>query len=232
MSGTSMAAPHVTGIIALMFQRNSTLTFSEVRAALRAHADAPDPITGPTLPNSDWGAGIVNAEAAVNSVPAHAAAVGSPTAVSAFPAPLSSRVPALVPGMAAMATTDAGATRLRELRRAVVASPAGQLAAALVSTHVDEVIRLVNHERRVTIAWHRMHGPDLLQDILRQALGGLTLPGTVDGQPVAPGLARLLDELERAGSARLRADIARHRELLMSLPGLSITDLGQLPWAG
>jgi subtilisin family serine protease len=234
MSGTSMAAPHVTGIIALMFQRNSTLTFSDVRAALRAHADAPDPITGPTLPNSDWGAGIVNAEAAVNSVPAHAAAAGSPTAVPAFPPPelVSSRVPALVPGIAATATTGAAAARLRELRRAVTASPAGQLAAALVSTHANEVIRLVNHERRVTIAWHRMHGPDLLQDILRQAEGGLTLPGTVDGQPVAPGLARLLGELERAGSERLRADIARHRKLLLSLPGLSLTDLGQLPWAG
>jgi|HubBroStandDraft_3_1064219.scaffolds.fasta_scaffold15019_2 subtilisin family serine protease len=227
--GTSMAAPHVTGIVALMFQRNPTLTFTDVRAALRAHADEPDPIIGPTLPNSDWGAGIVNADAAVSSVAAHAA---SPAALPAVPAPVASRVPALVPGMAAAASTGAGAARLRELRRAVAASPTGQLAAALVSTHADEVIRLVNHERRVTIAWHRMHGPDLLRDVLDEVEGGLVLPETADGQPVAPGLARFLDELERAGSARLRADIARHRGLLMSLPGLSVTDLAQLPWTG
>ena len=103
--GTSMSAPHVAGIIALMFQRNPTLTFTDVRAALRAHADEPDPIIGPTLPNSAWGAGIVNADKAVSSVAAHAAAAESPAARPAVPAPVSSRV--------------------RELRRAVAASPVG-----------------------------------------------------------------------------------------------------------
>ena len=63
MSGTSMAAPHITGVIALMLQRNRELTWQEVRDHLRTHADPPDPITAPTLPNTDWGAGIVNAEA-------------------------------------------------------------------------------------------------------------------------------------------------------------------------
>jgi subtilisin family serine protease len=225
MSGTSMAAPHITGIVALMFQRNPTLTWFEVREALRQHADPPDPITQPTLPNADWGAGIVNALSAVGSVAAHAAATGPPVAVPTSPAPGDSEpVPFVAAGAAAMIARGPGAAWLKEIRRLVASTPAGQLVAALVSTHLSEVIRLVNHERRVTIAWHRMHGPDLLQDIVRQVEGGLTLPKTVNGQPVAPGLARLLDELERAGSSRLRSDIAQHRELLMSLPGLSVTD--------
>jgi subtilisin family serine protease len=234
MSGTSMATPHVTGIVALLFQRNRTLSFSDVRAALRDHADPPDPITAPTLPNADWGAGIVNADKAAQGVAAHAAAAGAPAAVLSFPVPqdVRPRVPALVPGIAAMVTTGAGEARLRDLRRAILATPAGQLAAALISTHADEVIRLINHERRVTIAWHRMHGPDLLQDLLRSADTGMTLPGTVQGQAIEPGWARLLGELERAGSPRLRSDIGQYRELLMSLPGLSLDDLGTLPWAG
>ncbi|HKR67228.1 MAG TPA: S8 family serine peptidase [Streptosporangiaceae bacterium] len=234
MSGTSMAAPHVTGIVALLLQRNRTLTFSDIRAALRNHADPPDPITGPTLPNSDWGAGVVNAEKAAQSIAAHAAAGGSPAGVLPLPAPadVRPRVPALVPDIAAMVTTGAGEPRLRDLRRAILATPAGQLVAGLISTHADEVIRLVNHERRVTIAWHRMHGPDLLQDVLRRADAGMTLPDTVQGQPVATGLARLLDQLERAGSPRLREHIGQYRELLMSLPGLNLADLGTLSWAG
>ena len=234
MSGTSMAAPHVTGIVALLFQRNRTLSFSDVRAALRDHADPPDPITAPTLPNADWGAGIVNADKAAQGIAAHAAAAGAPAAVLSFPVPqdVRPRVPALVPGIAAMVTTGAGEARLRDLRRAILATPAGQLAAALISTHADEVIRLINHERRVTIAWHRMHGPDLLQDLLRSADTGMTLPGTVQGRALEPGWARLLGELERAGSPRLRSDIGQYRELLMSLPGLSLDDLGTLPWAG
>jgi len=63
----------------------------------------------------------------------------------------------------------------------------------------------------------------------------VTLPGelvSIDGQPLAPGLARMLDELERAGSPRLRADIADHRGLLLALPGLGVADLDRLPWAG
>ncbi|MGN6680861.1 MAG: S8 family serine peptidase, partial [Streptosporangiaceae bacterium] len=234
LSGTSMAAPHVTGIVALLLQRNRTLTFSDIRTALRSHADPPDPITGPTLPNSDWGAGIVNADKAAQNIAAHAAAPDSPVAVLALPAPAEAgaRVPAVVPDIAAMVTTGAGEARLRDLRRAILATPAGQLVAALISTHADEVIRLVNHERRVTIAWHRMHGPDLLQDMLRRADAGMTLPDTVQGQPVATGLARLLDQLERAGSPRLREHIGQYRELLMSLPGLNLADLGALSWAG
>jgi subtilisin family serine protease len=225
MNGTSMAAPHITGIVALMFERNRTLTFSDVRAALRAHADPPDPITGPTLPNADWGAGIVNAETTVNAVPAHVAVTDSPVAVPTFPVP--GTVPAVVPGLVATLSTGAGAARVRDLRCAVLAAPAGQVLAALVSTHADEVVRLVNHERRVIVAWHRMRGPDVLQELLRDIDGPLIVPETI-----APGLARLLDELARAGSPRLRADIARHRDLLLALPGLSIADLDRLPLAG
>jgi hypothetical protein len=101
-----------------------------------------------------------------------------------------------------------------------------------MSTHTDEVVRLVNHERRVIVAWHRMRGPDVLQELMRRIDGPLTVPDSIDGVPLAPGFVRLLDALERTGSPRLRADIARHRDLLLALPGLSIADLDRLPLAG
>jgi subtilisin family serine protease len=235
MSGTSMATPHVTGIVALLFQRNRTLSWGDVRTLLRNNADPPDPITGPTLPNSDWGAGVVNALKVANATTAVAATTDGPSLVPTAPVPLlvaAPQVPALVPGIAAIADRGPGATRLAELRRAAAASPAGQLTAALVSTHAAEVIRLINHDRRVTVAWHRMHGPALVEQVIAPHDGPMALPAEIHGVDLATGMARLLDALERAGSERLRASILGHRQLLLSLPGRTVDDLDQLPWTG
>ncbi|MCU0890168.1 MAG: S8 family peptidase [Sandarakinorhabdus sp.] len=68
MTGTSMSAPHVTGVIALMFQKNPNRTQEQIRDCLTSTARA-DAFTGP-LPNTGWGAGKVDAQAAVNCVPA------------------------------------------------------------------------------------------------------------------------------------------------------------------
>lgn len=67
-SGTSMSAPHITGIIALMFQKNPNRTQEQIRECLTSTARQ-DGFTGP-VPNTAWGAGKVDAQAAVNCVPA------------------------------------------------------------------------------------------------------------------------------------------------------------------
>ena len=67
-SGTSMAAPHVTGTIALMFQKNPTRTQDQIRACLESAART-DVQTGP-VPNTAWGHGKLDTNAAVNCVPA------------------------------------------------------------------------------------------------------------------------------------------------------------------
>ena len=216
-SGTSMAAPHVTGIIALILERNRTLTWEQIRAHLRTHAEPPDPITAPTLPNHEWGAGIVNAETAAASVPALAVDGELPVGGA--------------PSTAAAASRRAG--RLSELRAAVLGTPAGNLAFALVSTHLNEAIRLVNTERRVTIAWHRMGGPE----ILRAGLDGLVadlvrVPEMIDGRDFSMGLERFLDALFEAGSLPLRTDIEQHRSFLLSLPGMDLAGLETIDVAG
>jgi subtilisin family serine protease len=55
MRGTSMAAPHVAGAVALLLQKRGALTPAEVKAYLVAHARR-DALTGPAAGN-DWGAG-------------------------------------------------------------------------------------------------------------------------------------------------------------------------------
>jgi outer membrane protein assembly factor BamB len=70
-SGTSMAAPHVTGTVALMLSAAPDLTVDEVRAALAATASSRD--LAAALPNS-YGDGTVDAFAAVTHV-AHSGTV-------------------------------------------------------------------------------------------------------------------------------------------------------------
>jgi subtilisin family serine protease len=68
MSGTSQAAPHVTGTVALMFQKNPNLTAAQIRSILTATATRNQiPILG--FPNRVWGYGKLDANAAVAAVP-------------------------------------------------------------------------------------------------------------------------------------------------------------------
>ncbi|MFB9445603.1 S8 family peptidase [Dactylosporangium vinaceum] len=61
--GTSMAAPHVAGLVALMLSRNPTLTPAQVLTALQSHAR---PIPGTC--SGGCGAGLVDAAATVAAV--------------------------------------------------------------------------------------------------------------------------------------------------------------------
>lgn len=58
--GTSMATPHVSGVVALMKATNKSLTPSQVRDIIKRTATALGPNT-----NNEFGAGLINADAAV-----------------------------------------------------------------------------------------------------------------------------------------------------------------------
>jgi subtilisin family serine protease len=62
-AGTSMATPHVTGVAALVWQSNPSLTGAQVRERLRRTANLPT--DGSVTPNTTWGYGKLDALRAV-----------------------------------------------------------------------------------------------------------------------------------------------------------------------
>jgi subtilisin family serine protease len=75
MQGTSMSAPAVAGAVALLLQKNPTLTQAQIKACLEANARA-DEFTGDT-PNNAWGAGKLDVVEAFGAIPDNEAAARS-----------------------------------------------------------------------------------------------------------------------------------------------------------
>jgi len=222
-NGTSMAAPFITGVVALMLQRNPSLTYTQALQYLTDKKNARQ-VPGQTLPNNDWGAGKVDAKATCESVPTlteHAVvssgSVGSNIAhfrlspPGSEPAVLYERIP----------------PRLRTLEQRFNQYPLWQLFAGLVSTHFDEISRLINTNKRVGATWKRLHGPALVHEALShiEELDISLLPLTLADRPMSTYIERWLNTLARYSSTRLQADIERYRTLILALPGASLRDL-------
>ncbi|SDZ23928.1 Subtilase family protein [Amycolatopsis xylanica] len=201
--GTSLAAPYVAGVIALMFEANPALSYSQITEKLMATCVKP-PAGTPPEDLAGWGAGRVD--------PVEAVKAAAPTPRE-FVLPASAYPP--VEHQAAA------------LRGRAEETPTGRTLAVLIERHTAEVRRLIDAERRVTVAWHRMRGPELLRLVLGEPGRAVPLPETWGGKPVADGISRLLDVLVDAGSAELRADIAQYRDLVLTLPGTRLADLDE-----
>jgi subtilisin family serine protease len=225
--GTSVASPHVAGIVALMFQHNPDLEHAQVKQLLCQHADTHG-IPGPQRLNR-WGAGSVDALATINAVPPPATGAPVPTP-SPSPAPVgpgSGPAPAPPPLEPPPSERRAGpeprgrgvdplSWTLAEAVTRLAAVPGGATWAALVSRHFSEVRALVNHNRRVALRWHRLGGPALIAQLAHLAAGsprGTVLPSP---QLEADRVAAFLTALERHGSPGLAAAVARHRPTILA----------------
>jgi hypothetical protein len=76
--------------------------------------------------------------------------------------------------------------------------------------HADEVMRLINHCRPVTVAWHRAQGPALLATLMGAVRDGhYRIPARVKGVALHEALERLREVLSKHGSPALRATMER-----------------------
>ncbi len=227
-TGTSMASPHVAGLVALMFEKNKNLNFEQVRAHLQ-HATRTDGIPAGEVPpvfdplldiraNNLWGSGKVFAAAALAEMPAAVNLGGGGGGGGG--------------GSITLNESELGYTphtifsRLGEFRTRFGPRPGLMLAAALISQHVDEILRLINQNYRVGAIWKRNGGPVLVRHLLyTHETHHTLLPEAVDGCDVGTLIQRLLPILDRFGGERLRSDIARYRDFVQSWPGAGLAGL-------
>ena len=233
MTGTSMAAPHVTGAIALLLEENPRLTRADIVRHLQATArDRPAGGWDAT-----WGGGKLNIEAALAAVRAEAGGGGGggphniqpptgldATAVSGRRAADFSPLGSPPFDVMMRDRADGKCTEdhqlppwVRIIRARLRALPEGEQIAAAVSRHFSEVRRLINSNRRVAAMWHRATGPALLRQILKGALD----PEADDVRLADPTqreyLERFFDQLLCYGSKRLKERITRYRSTVLAM---------------
>jgi hypothetical protein len=85
------------------------------------------------------------------------------------------------------------------------------LVAALVRRHRDEVARLIDHCRPVTVAWHRHHGPAFAAAVNRsQRERAYRIPSEINGIGRHELFVAMARALEQHGSAVLQEDLREH----------------------
>jgi hypothetical protein len=112
---------------------------------------------------------------------------------------------------------DGRRSHAHELREKLLGSNEGRRIAAIVEEHRYEVVRLVNTNRRVTIAWRRNHGPAFLNRAIANARDpAVAIPREIE----AVSRETLLHAMDRAltehGSAALRAVLDEHRDEVLA----------------
>lgn len=196
--GTSMAAPHVTGAIALMLHKNPTLNHAAIKDFLTLKA-APKPAG--TTPDEDagWGAGRLDVSAAVETVPQ----VNPPVQALRSPNPLAA------------------------LEENLLATERGPQLRDVAEKNAEEVWSLIQTNRRVATIWHRCRGPVWARLALKAVYSpGASVPMEADGIGLMDALRRFAEVLKRYGSPALRADVqALEQDITLIRDGMSLREM-------
>jgi hypothetical protein len=197
-----MSAPHVTGLIALLLHRNPDLTNTEIREYITKNATKPPPDTPPD-DMAGWGAGKANAFAAMEKLKATKPAVNAPVPI--------------------VATEPVAPTLYEQLME----TERGEELEGLFRTYGHEVFTLINKNKRVATAWHRLKGPVWVRHALRAAFNeGFTLPPIVDGIRFKEAIEKFSAVVKEYASAALNEMlVAYKKDLDLITPELTIKEL-------
>ena len=201
----------------------------------------PGPVAGWALPIADIESGLAAQSVPVKVAVAPLTAAGTPAAgvVNTVPGAAMVAVPAelapdLIGAGAGAAARDrlvaAGlplgdeppAAALGRLERDLEQSARGRSLVTFWLRNQHELLDLINTNRRVVVTWYRSGASGLFQLLTRMlSQPDLTVPPTINGQPVSQCLDAVYAVLDRFASAQLRADLAAARAALPELGGLT-----------
>jgi hypothetical protein len=100
---------------------------------------------------------------------------------------------------------------LASLRDRFLATIRGRELAQLFPRHVDEVMALINSNRKVATVWHRCRGPVWVRHVLRAVnTPGMPLPVEVDGVSLLDAIYRFGEVIKKHASPAFLADILRY----------------------
>lgn len=99
--------------------------------------------------------------------------------------------------------------KLEYFEAALRRRPGGGELADAFEAHVEEVVGLINKNRRVAVVWQRNHGPAFLRAAVQGGVSeDVVIPKQVDGITLEMLLLRMADALQRHGSPELHRTIA------------------------
>lgn len=98
--------------------------------------------------------------------------------------------------------------KLEYFERALRGQPGGAALADAFAAHVEEVVTLVNRNRRVATVWQRYHGPRFIQEAAAHRTRDGAIPKVIDGVRLETLLLHMADTLQRHGSPELQQAIA------------------------
>lgn len=223
--GTSMSAPHVTGTIALMLEKNDSLTLADVRNHLK-NAARTDSETGDSPNANEWGAGKLDVKGTVDLVPESGGGGGGGGGGRSLDGP-NAFVDAVPP------SSDENNDQYRDvypsrdqlgvLYEKLLQIPLGQKISSLGEQHADEIWNLVNHNKRVAVTWHRNGGKVAVQKAMNAlAFPDRPIPAEIDSISTKERLEKIASAFYKYGSSRLKQDILEYAGYLFPLIGLSI----------
>jgi subtilisin family serine protease len=233
VGGTSVAAPHVAGAIALMFEKDPNQTADQILNRLRSATRKTDDMT---LPHDNaFGTGILDVSAALLAVPGTAGGGGGGAGGGGGGGPVPMMDGGRVPAGPAFArargggrpeTSLAASMPFAALRERALDTPGGQLYAAIVSRYFSEIRGLIRSNRRVGTVWRRIGGPLLIRQLVQRVFEpDRPLPSELAGESIANGMLRFLAMLRRYGSPDLQRDIERFGPLMLAIEGQSLNHI-------